>query len=98
MSAPTLKPAKPRSPLGRFATLDRLATALTWVFWVTAVVTALQLILALTRSGGLANPVPKSQPFEGLPGHRGRRCCSTPAPGSSIPAWPRACTPPGTPR
>ena len=63
MSAPTLKPAKPRSRLGRFATLDRLATVLTWVFWVTAVVTALELILALTRSGGLANPVPKSQPY-----------------------------------
>jgi hypothetical protein len=57
MSAPTLKPLKPRNRLGT------LATVLTWVFWFTAVVTALELILALTRSGGLLIPVPKSQPF-----------------------------------
>ena len=63
MSAPTLKPPKPRSRLQRFATLDRLATALTWAFWFTAVVTALQLILAVTRSGALLIPVPNSQPF-----------------------------------
>jgi len=62
MSAPTLKPLKPRSRLGRLATLQRLATVVTWVFWFTAVVTALQLILALTRSGALLIPVPNSQP------------------------------------
>jgi hypothetical protein len=63
MSAPTLKPAKPRNRLERFATLDRLAMVVTWVFWLAVVVTAVQLLLALTRSGGLANPVPKSQPY-----------------------------------
>jgi hypothetical protein len=63
MSAATLKPHKPRSRLQRLATLPRLATVLTWVFWFTAVVTALELILALTRSGGLLIPVPNSQPF-----------------------------------
>jgi len=61
MSAPTLKPPKPRSRLQRLATLDGLATLVTWVFWFTAVVTALELILALTRSGGLAIAVPHSQ-------------------------------------
>jgi hypothetical protein len=62
MSAPTLKPLKRRNRLGRLATLQRLATVVTWVFWFTAVVTALQLILALTRSGALLIPVPNSQP------------------------------------
>lgn len=62
MSAPTLKPVKPRRRLGRLATLDRLATAVTAVFWVTAVVTVLELILALTRGGALLIPVPASQP------------------------------------
>ncbi len=62
MSAPTLKPPKPRSPLGRFATLQRLATVVTWVFWFEVVLTALQLILAVTRTGALAIPVPNSQP------------------------------------
>jgi hypothetical protein len=62
MSASTLKPVKPRNRLQRFATLARLATLLTWVFWFTAVVTALELILALTRSGAVAIPVPNSQP------------------------------------
>jgi hypothetical protein len=66
MSAPTLKPPKPRSRLGRFATLQRLATVLTWVFWITAVFTALQLLLALTRSGAVGIPVPKSQPLSKL--------------------------------
>jgi hypothetical protein len=63
MSAAALKPLKPRSRLQRLATLPRLATVLTWVFWFSAVVTALELILALTRSGGLLIPVPNSQPF-----------------------------------
>jgi len=63
MSAPALKPSKPRSRLGRLATLDRLATVLTWVFWLLAIVTALELILALTRSGGVGIPVPNAQPY-----------------------------------
>jgi hypothetical protein len=50
MSAPTLKPVKPRSRLGR------LATAVTWVFWLFTVGTALQLIVALTRTGELFGP------------------------------------------
>jgi hypothetical protein len=62
MSASTLKPAKPRSRLQRIATLDRLATAVTWVFWLFAILTALQVILALTRSGTLFSPVLNSQP------------------------------------
>lgn len=72
MSAPTLKPLKPRSRLERLATLQRLATVVTWVFWLTAAVTALQLILALTRSGALLIPVPNSQPAS--------RVCLTTAP------------------
>src|ERR1700722_1828135 len=63
MSASTLKAPRPRSRLERLVTLPRLATVFAWVFWLTAVVTALELILALTRSGGLLIPVPKSQPF-----------------------------------
>ena len=62
MSAATLKPPKPRGRLQRLATLDRLATILTWVFWFTAALTAFQLIQALTRSGALLIPVPNSQP------------------------------------
>jgi hypothetical protein len=61
MSAPTLKPSRPRGRLQRFATLERLATAVTWVFWFTAVVTAVQVILALTRTGALLESVPNSQ-------------------------------------
>jgi hypothetical protein len=53
VSAPPLKPSKPRSRLQRIATLDRLATAVTWVFWFFAILTALQVLLALTRSGTL---------------------------------------------
>jgi hypothetical protein len=62
MSAPTLKPPKPRNRLARLATLQRLATLITWVFWLEAVVTALELLLALTRSGAVGIPVPNSQP------------------------------------
>jgi hypothetical protein len=51
MSAPTLKPAKPRNRL------ETLATVLAWVFWLAVAVTALQLILALSRSGALLTPV-----------------------------------------
>jgi hypothetical protein len=61
MSAPTLKPLQPRGMLQRLATLDRLATAVTWVFWLFAVFTALQVILALTRGGILGGPGPISQ-------------------------------------
>ena len=66
MSAPTLKPPKPLRRLQRLATLDRLATAVTWVFWFFAVLTTLQVILALTRGGTLlsvpnvpAGPTPR---------------------------------------
>jgi hypothetical protein len=62
MSAPTLKPPKPRNRLARLATLQRLATVLTWVFWLTVVFTALELILAPTRSGAVLITVPNSQP------------------------------------
>src|SRR5580692_6040813 len=59
MSAPTLKP--PRR-LERLATLHRTAILVTWVFWFTAVVTAFQLIQAVTRSGALLIAVPSAQP------------------------------------
>jgi Protein of unknown function (DUF2975) len=42
--------------------LQPLATVATWVFWLAVVVTSVQLILALTRSGALLIPVPSSQP------------------------------------
>jgi hypothetical protein len=58
MSAPTLNPPKPRSRLQRLATVERLATAITWVFWITAVYTALRVILALTRGAGCWVPPP----------------------------------------
>src|SRR5215472_5149016 len=60
MSAPTLKPSKPRNRLQRLATLEGLVTAITWVFWIFAVGTALQVILALTRWGTLFLNVPGS--------------------------------------
>jgi hypothetical protein len=72
MSAPTVKLRKPRGRLQRLATLDRLATAVSWVFWLAAVVTVVQLLLALTRSGALLTAVPSSQP--------GARVCLTTAP------------------
>ena len=56
MSAPTLKPVKPRNRL------RTLATVLTWVFWLAVAVTALQLIPAVTRSGALFISAPNSQP------------------------------------
>jgi len=56
MSAPTLEPVKPRNRL------QLLATVLTWVFWFAVVATALQVIVALTRSGALFTSVPNSQP------------------------------------
>ena len=66
MSAPTLKPVKPRNRL------QTLATVATWVFWLGVVATAAELILALTRSGALLIPVPPSQPTA--------RVCLTTAP------------------
>jgi hypothetical protein len=62
MSAPTLKRPKPRSRLQRLATVERLATAITWVFWITAVYTVLRVILALTRGGVLGAPTLNGQP------------------------------------
>jgi hypothetical protein len=59
MSAST---ATPHSRLQRLATLDRVATAATWVFWFFAVLTSLQVILALTRTGVLFGPTLSSQP------------------------------------
>ena len=82
MSAPTIKP---RSRLGRLATLQRLATALTWVFWLTALVTALELLLALTRSGGIGNQVPNSQ---GTVECRQRPRMTTPSPSTSTSSSP----------
>jgi hypothetical protein len=66
MSAPTLKLPKPRGRLSRLVTLGRLATAVTWVFWLFAVGTALQAIVALTRTGTLFAPVLPSQPGQPL--------------------------------
>jgi hypothetical protein len=62
MSAPTLNPHRPRSRLQRLVTVERLATAITWVFWITAVYTALRVILALTRGGVLGAPTLTGQP------------------------------------
>jgi hypothetical protein len=62
MSAPTLKSPRPRSRLQRLATVERLATAITWVFWITAGYTALRVILALTRGGVLGAPALNGQP------------------------------------
>jgi hypothetical protein len=56
MSASALKPPRQRSRL------QPLATVLTWVFWLAVAITALQVVLALTRSGALLTPVPSSQP------------------------------------
>jgi hypothetical protein len=62
MSAPTLKSPRPRSRLQRLATAERLATAITWVFWITAGYTALRVILAVTRGGVLGAPALDGQP------------------------------------
>jgi hypothetical protein len=59
MSASTMTPHR---RLHRLATLDRLATAARWVFWFFAVLTSLQVILAVTRSGVLFGPTLNSQP------------------------------------
>jgi hypothetical protein len=62
MSVSTLKQRKPRTTLQRLATLNSLAVAAAWVFWLAVVITAVQLILALTRTGALLTPVPSAQP------------------------------------
>ena len=72
MSVPVLRPLRPRTGLERLATPDRLAAVVAWVFWLAAAVTAVQLLLALTRSGALLIPVPSSQP--------GARVCLATAP------------------
>jgi hypothetical protein len=72
MSASAIKPLRPPGRLERLATLDRLAIVVSWVFWIAAVVTAVQLLLALTRSGALLIAVPSSQP--------GARVCVSAAP------------------
>jgi hypothetical protein len=59
MSAST---ATPRSRLQRLATLDRLARVATWVFWFCAVLSSLQVVLALTRSGVLFGPTLAAAP------------------------------------
>jgi hypothetical protein len=59
MSAST---TAPHGRLHRLVTLDRLATAASWVFWFFAVLTSLQVILALTRGGVLFGPTLNSQP------------------------------------
>ncbi|MGH3153047.1 MAG: hypothetical protein ACRDOB_20295, partial [Streptosporangiaceae bacterium] len=58
MSAPTLNPPKPRSRLGRLVTLPRLAAVVTWVFWLAVLITALQVLQALTRFGNVFDSVP----------------------------------------
>ena len=55
MSASALRPPGQRNRL------QPLATVLTWVFWLAAAVTALQVILALTRSGSLLITAPIAQ-------------------------------------
>jgi hypothetical protein len=56
MAVPALQHSKPFGRWQRFATADRLATAVTCVFWFFAVFTALQVLLALTRGGSLFAP------------------------------------------
>jgi hypothetical protein len=59
MSAPTLTPPS-RGRLGRLVTLRRLATGVTWVFWLTVLITAIQVLEALARAGNLFDSVPNS--------------------------------------
>jgi len=63
MSASTLNPSKPRGRLGQLVTLNRLATAVTWYFWLFTVAFALQAIVALTRVGELGAPHLNGQPL-----------------------------------
>jgi len=58
MSAPTLHLPKPHSRLGRLVTPPRLATAATVVFRLAVVITAFQLLEALTRFGNVFTAVP----------------------------------------
>ena len=66
MSATTLKPVKPRNWLGRLVTLNRLAMAVTWVFWLFTVAAVLQAIVALARGGELFGPILSSGPSRPL--------------------------------
>jgi hypothetical protein len=66
MPAPTLKRLKPPGRLGRLVTLDRLATATTWVFWLFTIAVALQMTVALTRTGTLFAPALAAQPGQPL--------------------------------
>jgi hypothetical protein len=72
MSVPALNHLRPPGRLVRLATLDRLAAVVAWVFRIAVVVTAVQLLLALTRSGALLISVPSAQP--------GARVCLATAP------------------
>jgi hypothetical protein len=62
MSVSTLKPFNPLTRLQRLFTLERVASTASTLFWLSAIVTVLQLVLAVTRSGFLLTPVPSSQP------------------------------------
>jgi hypothetical protein len=66
MSAPVLKRLPRPSRLARLLTLGRLATAVTWVFRLFTVATALQMLVALTRTGTLFAPALTSQPDQPL--------------------------------
>jgi hypothetical protein len=62
MSVSTLKPFNPRTRLQRLFTLERVASATSVLFWLSAIVVVVQLILALTRTGALLTAVPADQP------------------------------------
>jgi len=72
MSAPILSPAQARSRLERLVSPGRVAIVVTCVFWGAVVITAVQLLLALTGSGALLIPVPAAQ--------AGARVCLSTAP------------------
>jgi hypothetical protein len=78
MTASTMTP---HSRPHRLVTLDRLATAASWVFWLFAILTSLQVALALTRTGSCSDPRWALSPARPrAPGSRSRhRCCGTPA-------------------
>jgi hypothetical protein len=67
MSVPSLKQHRqPSGRLGRLVTPGRLATAVTWVFWLFTIGAGLQMLVALTRSGTLFAPALNSQPNQPL--------------------------------
>ena len=92
MSAPTLKPVKPRNRL------QTLATVLTWVLWLAVAVTALQLIPAVTRSGALFISAPNSQPNALVCLNAAQQLLQHAGIGLSHPGLSAAFAPPGTPR